>query len=252
MHYPIATMEDCLRHLFPPTVKFLRGTSAVWQHGSTVYKYATPQTVNVHLRELETIANVPPRFADEVGLVAATAVPYDCQIMKHAPPTIAKDAEYKIIKMPVAAGVEAYEIVTHSGFPQVAVAAAAVAHCRRVAELGYANTDVKLENILVSADKITFVVWGGICRLGAPPPHRTYVVTDHSGLNALETMKVHLTMLIGEMGSLYVGEPLPKNAGVLIKWSDVIMARRFCEKVLEPDTLALYKDFMGATAIEST
>lgn len=239
-------MDECLKRLFPPAIKHLRGTSAVWQRGSYVYKYPTDATVDVHLNELQTIASVPPQFAAQVGFVYAKIVPHDLGMLEGAPDS-ASQGEFQLIEMPLADGVEAFEIVCHPNFPQVAVAAAAVAHCRRMAELGYANTDIKLENIMVSDQGVTFVDWGGICRLDSPPLHVTYEVSDRSGLGALEVMKIHLTLLIGEMGGLYLGEPLPGGSGQSIAWSDVEMARRFCTKQLDSDTLALYLDFMGST-----
>lgn len=239
-------MDECLKFLFPPPpVNHFRGTSAVWQDGQVVYKYATDKSLDVYMHELATIAAVPPQFAEQVGMVSAKSVPASAQVLKNAPPGVS-ESTLNVIEMPLIPGTEAYNIVNHAGFPQSAVSHAAISHCRRVVELGYANTDVKLENIIVSPTAVTFVDWGGICSLDAAlVPHCTYVIPNRGRLTPLESMKVHLTMLIGEMGGLYLGDTPAGGCGVVLSWSDVEMARRFCEKQLDSDALALYLDFMG-------
>jgi len=160
---------DCLRFLFgEDAITMFEGTNVVWKQGPWVFKYPTMHSVAVFENEITTIRSVPPGFADAVGLVEATVMTVPSRMTL---PAAADGRGHSLIRMPSLAGVEAYTLVGRDDFPGISIAAAVVQHCRRIQELGYANTDLKLENTILMFDTtVKFVDWGGVCRLDSPPP----------------------------------------------------------------------------------
>ena len=239
---------DCLWSLLGyEGIELLEGINVVWKQGDWVYKYPTKESAGVFAHEINMIRSVPPGFSSATRMVEATVMGVPSSM---ALPPNADGRNHSLIRMPALEGHEAYSLVGHDNFPSHAIAAAAVLHCRRLQELGYANTDLKLENTMVLSDgaAITFLDWGGICRLSDCPPTRTYVLYDNAGvvvpLDALATMKLHLVLMIGEMGGLYVGQALPGASGIRVCQSEHESALVFCGKWLEPDTLALFQSFL--------
>ena len=239
-------MYDCLRRTlgFDDTTE-MRGQGAVWGVGDTVYKCPTEQTAENFARELRVLAEAPPGLAKQVHMVAAAAERATERVVQTAPENARVAVGDQIIAMPYVQGHEAYDLLYTPDFCSLELARALVRHARAMAAVGYANTDIKLENIIVGPRRaITFLDWGGVCKACEDAPSRTYVVVDRPDLTASQEMKAGLTLCLGELHGLNQGVEREGGAGIDVQWHDVAVARGLAEKVLVDDTLALYRDFM--------
>ena len=160
--------------------------------------------------ELDAVENAA--FATETGFVPATIIPLTTEILNHVPVQnkASRVLARPIVTMPLVDGRNLLNCTLNNGDTQMKVIHAIVSMVCKLAEQGWCNSDLKLENImLTNENRIVFLDWGSLCRIDSDKPTATYRI-EESPRCAKSCASLAAVLTIAEI----FGQPLPETDAV--------------------------------------